>query len=56
MCFGNDHGQKQMARWIRILKNDTHKLERFEKDDFALVLGAIQGSHDETPVRAEAYQ
>lgn len=55
MCFGNDQGQQEIAHWIRILKNDAFRLERFDKDDFALVIGAIHGRHAETPRPAEPY-
>jgi hypothetical protein len=34
---------QQIERWIRIVKNDVVRLQRFEKDDFVLVLGAIHG-------------
>jgi hypothetical protein len=56
MCFGNDDGQQEIAHWFRILKNDARRLQRFEKDDFALLIGAIHGERDETPMSAEPYQ
>jgi hypothetical protein len=56
MCFGNDHRQQEIAHWFRILKNDALRLQRFEKDDFALVIGAIHGGRDETRMSAEPYQ
>lgn len=55
MCFGNDDGQQEIAPWIRILKNDALRLQRFEKDEFTLVIGTIHGGRDETPMSTEPF-
>jgi hypothetical protein len=56
MFFGNDHGQQEIAHCIRKWKNDALRLQRFEKDDFALVIAAIRDVPDETAMPAGPYQ
>jgi hypothetical protein len=52
--FGANRAQQRIARWIRILKNDALRLRRFEKDDLVLVIAAIRGARNETPIAAGA--
>jgi hypothetical protein len=52
--LGANRGQQEIVRWIRILKNDALRLRRFEKDDLVLVIGAIRGVRNETPIAAGA--
>lgn len=48
--LGKYQGQQKIAHWIQILKNDALRLQHFEKDDLVLVLGAIRGVPEETPM------
>jgi hypothetical protein len=41
-----DRGRQQIARWIQMLRNDALRLQRFEKDELVLVIGAIRGGHE----------
>jgi hypothetical protein len=50
--LGTNHRQQKIVRWIQELKNDALRLQRFEKDGLILVIGAIRGVHDETPIAA----
>jgi len=53
---GKDNGHLKIVQWLQMLRIDALRLQHFEKDDFALLIGTIHGRRDETPMSAEPYQ